>query len=117
MLFTSSTVSLRSCFMHCGGLLFEVTQRVPFPLEMLSGIGNKEYISAFSRSITFPDLAGYANNAPMILRLTCYDNGWLSFFMEIDLVVSLKLTNRHRFTGLWNNDVLFTKRSFRKSST
>ena len=97
MLFTSSTVSLRSCFMHCGGLLFEVTQRVPFPLEMLSGIGNKEYISAFSRSITFPDLAGYANNAPMILRLTCNDNGWLSFFYGNRLSSFLKINKSTPF--------------------
>ena len=65
---------------------------------MLSGIGDKGYISAFSRSITFPNLAEYANIAPIKLRLTF--NVLLSFRMEVDLLVSLKLTNRHRFTGL-----------------
>ena len=55
--------------MHWSSLLFDVTQRVPSPFEMLSGICDKGYISNFSISVTFPDLAEYANNAPMILGL------------------------------------------------
>ena len=71
---------------------------------MLSEIYDKGFISAFSRSITFPDLAEYVNNAPIILRLTFNGNDLLSFLMETDLLVSLKLTNRHRFIGSWNYD-------------
>ena len=57
MFFSGSTISLHTGFMHYSSLLFDVTRRVPSTFEMLSGIGNKGYISAFSRSITFPHLA------------------------------------------------------------
>ena len=100
--------------MHCSSLLFDITQRVLFPFEMVSEIGDQGYISAFSGSITFPGLAEYVNNAPIMLKLAFNDNVLLSFLMETDLLVSLELRNRKRFTGYWNNDVLFTKDSFRK---
>ena len=100
--------------MHWSSLLFDVTQRVLSPFEMFSGICDQGFISTFSVSITFPDLAEFAHNAPVILGLTF--NVLLSFLMETDLLISLKLTNRLRFTGSWNYDVIFTKRSIRKSS-
>ena len=65
---------------------------------MLGGIGDKWYMSGFSRSISLPDLAEYVNNAPIILRLTFNDNVLLSFLMETVIVISLKLINQHRFT-------------------
>ena len=95
MFFSDNTVPLRTGFMHCSSLLFEVMQRVLSLLEMLSEIGDKGFISAFSKSITFPDMAEYVNNAPIILRLTFNGNFLLSFLMKTDLLVSLKLTNQH----------------------
>ena len=83
-MFFDNTVSSRTGVMHCSSLLFEVTRRVASPLEMLSGIYDKGFISAFSRPITFPDLAEYVNNAPIILRLTFHGNVLLSFLMETD---------------------------------
>ena len=96
--------------MHCSSLLFDIKQRVSFPFEMLSAIGDKGYISAFSISVTVPDWAEYVKNAPIILRLAFSGNVLLFFLAETDLLVSLNLTNRQS----WNKGVLFTKRSFRK---
>ena len=93
--------------MHCSSLLFDITQRVSFPFEMFSAIGDKGYISAFSISITVPDWAEYVNNAPIILRLAFSGNVLLFFLAETDLLVSLNLTNRQVYMILEQGRLIY----------
>ena len=85
-----NAVSLHTGFTHSGSLLFDVTQQFPSRFKTLRGIGDSRYVSAFSRLITFPDLAEYVNNAPVTLRLIFNVS---SFLMKEYLLFSLKLTN------------------------